>query len=674
MDTSSAASSVSQQRLATVLSASYIDADIRSALAVLDTRFVENTAESRRQLRISVQGDVIRSNAQIVRDFARVAEQLTRIGSALDSMNDVVISMRSRTSAASSETKPILEESSQLLTQKKVIEGKQMLLSAFTDHFTISEDDIVALTSSAEPVDDRFFSVLQNVKRIHNDCQVLLASGNDRVGTEIMDEMVKHLHAAFQKLFRWVQRELKTLSLENPHVNSGIRRALRVLAERPTLFQNCLDFFAEARQKILLDSFYTAMTGNTHGATVDYHIDYATKPIEIYAHDPLRYIGDMLAWLHSTTVGEQEALEVLFVVQEGDEGAQKTSILGGLEEGLKSEPWTGHPSEENEVFEWDARRGLMLLVDKNLATVCKPLKARIDQTIATQESSTLTYKLTNLINFYRLTFQRLLGEESNLLITIKSLEEAALRQFYSVLQDHVRSVNSDLPQAPPNLAPPTFLLDSLRELTLLMKSYDTSLAPIESREGDFAKILENALDPYLEGCAQLSRELGQADEHVFSLNCILAAQSTLEPFDFTTQKQSKLQKQILQHVDILVDYQLGFFLRESGLEPLLKALSEWEAKPTDRSPLSPASLEEASQKLDNFLPSALMDARAALSRLNSPRLLLEITQRAAEEFTHNFARIEETVIDTMSGETEGGIDGIRAFWSRTVDEVTVLLS
>jgi hypothetical protein len=67
-------SSASQQRLTSVLSASYIDADIRNALGVLDARFVENTAESRRQLRVNVQGDVIRSNAQIVRDFAQVAE------------------------------------------------------------------------------------------------------------------------------------------------------------------------------------------------------------------------------------------------------------------------------------------------------------------------------------------------------------------------------------------------------------------------------------------------------------------------------------------------------------------------------------------------------------------------------------------------------------------------
>lgn len=73
MDTP-APSSASQQRLATVLSASYIDADLRNALAVLDEQFVDNTAESRRQLRVNIQGDVIRSNAQIIRDFTLVAE------------------------------------------------------------------------------------------------------------------------------------------------------------------------------------------------------------------------------------------------------------------------------------------------------------------------------------------------------------------------------------------------------------------------------------------------------------------------------------------------------------------------------------------------------------------------------------------------------------------------
>lgn len=166
--------------------------------------------------------------------------------------------------------------------------------------------------------------------------------------------MSRQLHAAFQKLYRWIQREFKHLSLENHQVNAGIRRALRVLAERPTLFQSCLDCFSEARQKILLQSFFDALTGSESEIASG-----ISKPIELYAHDPLRYIGDMLAWLHSATVSEQEALEVLFV------SGEDSSIAKGIETGLASEPW-----QEG----YDARQSLMMLVDKNLDAVCRPLK------------------------------------------------------------------------------------------------------------------------------------------------------------------------------------------------------------------------------------------------------------------------------------------------------------
>lgn len=40
------------------------------------------------------------------------------------------------------------------------------------------------------------------------------------------------------------------------------------------------------------------------------------RPIELHAHDPMRYIGDMLAWIHQTMAGEREFLESLFGVKE----------------------------------------------------------------------------------------------------------------------------------------------------------------------------------------------------------------------------------------------------------------------------------------------------------------------------------------------------------------------
>ena len=61
-------------RITSVLSASYADLEIRDALETLDDRGMRNTAETRRQLRLHVQREVIQCNGEIVRDFGHVAE------------------------------------------------------------------------------------------------------------------------------------------------------------------------------------------------------------------------------------------------------------------------------------------------------------------------------------------------------------------------------------------------------------------------------------------------------------------------------------------------------------------------------------------------------------------------------------------------------------------------
>lgn len=63
-----------QGRITHVLSASFADLEIRDALELLDARKLENTAETRRQLRVDVQKEVIQCNGEIVKDFAAVAE------------------------------------------------------------------------------------------------------------------------------------------------------------------------------------------------------------------------------------------------------------------------------------------------------------------------------------------------------------------------------------------------------------------------------------------------------------------------------------------------------------------------------------------------------------------------------------------------------------------------
>jgi conserved oligomeric Golgi complex subunit 6 len=92
-----------------------------------------------------------------------------------------------------------------------------------------------------------------------------------------------------------------------------------------------------------------------------------------------------------------------------------------------------------------------------------------------------------------------------------------------VLKTHVKFVISSSPQVSEDLSPPEFLTTALSELKILMTSYDTSLVPQVEREEDFGKILNVALDPYLEICDKMSGEVKVPGRHVFGLNSFIAA-------------------------------------------------------------------------------------------------------------------------------------------------------
>lgn len=60
-------------KINSILSASYIDLEIRDALETLDARRVRNTPETRRNLRLDVQKEIIQCNGELVQDFGQVA-------------------------------------------------------------------------------------------------------------------------------------------------------------------------------------------------------------------------------------------------------------------------------------------------------------------------------------------------------------------------------------------------------------------------------------------------------------------------------------------------------------------------------------------------------------------------------------------------------------------------
>jgi hypothetical protein len=61
-------------KISFVLSASYADSEIRNSLGLLDARGTTNTTETRRNLRLDAQKEVIDCNVAILEEFGQVAE------------------------------------------------------------------------------------------------------------------------------------------------------------------------------------------------------------------------------------------------------------------------------------------------------------------------------------------------------------------------------------------------------------------------------------------------------------------------------------------------------------------------------------------------------------------------------------------------------------------------
>lgn len=174
-----------------------------------------------------------------------------------------------------------------------------------------------------------------------------------------------------------------------------------------------------------------------------------------------------------------------------------------------------------------------------------------------------------------MTFEKLLGDSSTLVKTIQGLEASALRQFHLTLDDHVRSVQSQLPPAPVDLSPPGYLLEALSELLILLKTFASTPAPIELQFAGAGDIFRHALDPYMKCYEEQSHTLPTPKQHIFLLNCECAIDLSLGGLEVTQKKLEEIRKRMQSRIDALVEYQHERFLESSGLKPMVVALADY---------------------------------------------------------------------------------------------------
>ncbi|PSR77610.1 hypothetical protein PHLCEN_2v7800 [Hermanssonia centrifuga] len=605
--------------------------------ALAETVPGEIAARARRNLKKDVESKLAESSRRFLTAFAEVDKQL-------DTLQEYIGAMRLRCDDAQSQLgetneacKALLDRAGSLREQRQEISTRQSMVMVFLSRFTLTPEDVEAITSREVPVGKRFFNAMNKAERIRNDCRVLMAGeeGPTKAGLDIMSTTSGYLEEAYEKIFRWCSFAFREMGRDAQiDVSPAMREAVRRLRQRPELLTEALGTLSQTRQATLLNNFTTALTRGGPGGL--------PRPIELHAHDPLRYVGDMLAWVHQAIAAEREFLEGLFGAraEEGGRMVGAVRAYGGTEE----EDWMSE------------------LMDTAVGGLCTPLMIRVQQTIRSQESSITAYKIANLLQFYMLTMQRTLGEEAALSKRLREMTDYAYKAFSDAVEAQGRSIlgiHLDLDDL--TLTPPFAILDHTQILREILTVYESSLGDESSLRGKSAKdvneaaaqgcraILDQMVDPAVEMCVLASEEKHRLrpswDREIFIINVLTYLQSVLEPYSFTAEKRDVIQDLVAGRVVQLIEDHFTGLLVDTGLGEMVDAGKARQGdEPLSHLPAASSSrLQAALHKFSVWLTSNTVDYPPRLGQLSVQSLASRVHRAALARLVRTYKWLCEEV-------------------------------
>uniref|UniRef100_A0A8B9J5J0 Conserved oligomeric Golgi complex subunit 6 n=1 Tax=Astyanax mexicanus TaxID=7994 RepID=A0A8B9J5J0_ASTMX len=498
------------------------DKEMLEALKSLSVFFTENSLRTRRNLRGDIEKRSLSINEEFVRIFKGVKEELESINEDVQAMSSCCEEMTSRLKAAKEQTQDLILKTNKLQGENHRLEVRSQVAQVFLSKFQLSSEEMSILRCARHgPITEDFFKALSRVKNIHEDVKVLLRTNQQTLEKNISDS----------------QFLCRGLTQETCDVPPVLSQAMEALQDRPVLFKYTLDEFGTARRSAVVRGFIDALTRGGPGGT--------PRPIEMHSHDPMRYVGDMLAWLHQATASEKEHLEALL----------KQVTVQGVEDSMQE--IVGHITEG----------------------VCRPLKVRIEQVIVAEPGAVLLYKLSNLLKFYHHTISGIIGTSVvSLLITIEEMHVLSKKMFFNSLSVHASRLMDKVELPPPDLGPTASLNQTLSLLREVLASHDSSVLPLDARQADFAQVLSCILDPLLQLCTVSASNLGTADMATYMVNSLYMMKTTLALFEFTDKRLEMLEFQIEAHLDTLINEQASYVLTRAGLGYIYNCVQQHSAE------------------------------------------------------------------------------------------------
>lgn len=641
-----------------------------------------DTARARRDLDRDVRARMLSATDSIIDVLRSVDDGLVRLSDEVAAMHSSCNAVQDKIQCAHDASRHLVEHAEGLERQRAAALVQIDVARLFLDRFTLTPVERAAIDSREVRVSAELFQVMDKLVRIRTECQVLLqgsesipastsassaaaaAGGGTRAGMDIMSSTAHDLEQAYQKLCKWCSFEFRQPVKEGLEVSPSLREATRRLREsRQDLLRSALKTLVQTRSSILASAFMGALTVGAGPPT------YLPGPIELHAHDPMRYVGDMLAWIHQTVASEREFLTALFDEKEGEGGRR----IGQRRRGLEGSVDLG--AADAESLRLGAGEALVReVLNSNLDGCCGPLKLRIGQTLRSQEGSVTSYRLAHLVQFYRSTMDKTIGSRASLSRTLAELAHLAVAAFADTLTRQSRGIERYDGSIESDLSPPPPLLATLGTLKELMGEFSRSLAEDDTAVhnptasiaqgdkpraslGSFEFVLATLVDALVAlvvrmAEAHISKRPRSRTEAaarwealVWQCNCLDVLVSTLGVHAFASTKTDELRVGLDAVLAEVAQVHSANVVARAGLAPVLAAMEGAQAPLSQVAGARQAEVVQALERLEQCLAHDDLLTPREMARMASLASRQQVHHTALKSLTQSYQVLVEALAD-----------------------------
>lgn len=628
-------------RLSRVLNDSLSDATIREIFSNLQERFDKESngyvvdlielgivgSMSRKKFKGRIESELIRNQLNILKQYQPIVKQLKQIEVKLNKLNELSVQTNDKINKNFDFSNKLNLEIKDLNDNKRLIGLKKNLLISFKEKFTLNEYEEFVLKSG--DLNNEFFTTLARAERINENCSILLSLDNPQLGLKIIAKSNQMINRSIDRIVSYTNKTLGNMySLSSKSRLATLHQCFKYLQNKLNYFNSIVNTFSESRSKVLVDEFNRQVQGDfeVNGQGRSSSISSDSRPIYMSAHDPVRFVGDLLAYVHSVSVNESETITSIFTM--GDDNDKEF---------------------ENIIQD---------VTDKILQSLSRPIKARVEQIVSTETKLSTLVQIFNLVELYNIMFTKQLGKAGNIVETVKQLIKVCQGRIFMIISNRLATIkNKNLTKLDLNLdlQPPEWIIEFYSDILPIVDQITTetilNLSP-EENEKFLNLIVNEPIQVFNEHVDHNKVFSEKKDVLIIKSNFLDLILSKTIPVSLLSEKVLEVNEMIDKLTEEITQLELNNMLGQCGLYDYFNIINMicpfsddfFEVsiyEPIKENKLyTKDSFVQVDEKVQEFFPSAMIEMQQSLLKLNSPIVVNQIIDNSFMQFVKFYCKLD----------------------------------